>query len=265
MYNLGDIFCQTCHIKYSNFGFTKCRKSFVRIVGDIVQSFSFVKFSGRPACTVFFSVRSLCQDQQMHIDFEDYRLDDFYIESELDTFGGWYVDVSSEKSIAKCVGRLTDAIDSIIIPLFNNCTDCKSSLCKLLKIEYFLECVRQEQLKREQIKDHAQPWFRRCLYNAGLYYMALRSNNTTFARMYLEERIASYDHTFEHLNTYQDQNLARRKRQACTKELQQLEVHYTHIISKDMSFFETILQENEKRNIEFITKKNPRLKRQTNY
>lgn len=259
MQTLGKIFSQTCQSKYSYLGFIKYRRSFVRIIGGMVQNFTLVKFAGRPACTVFFSVRALCQDQQMRIDFEDYRLDDFYIASELDKFGGWYVDVSSEESIANCVGRLTDAMDSIIIPLFEKCIDCKSSLRELLKVEYSLNCVRQEQRRRWHMKDRAESWFKNSLYNYATYYMALKSHNNSFARMFLENNIASYDHKFKHLETYEDRELAERKRRAFTKELQQLEIHYTHIISKDMSFFDNLLEENEKRNIEFLSKEYPRL------
>ena len=260
MNNLKNTFYQICKENYSNLGYTKQGKSFVRIVGDMVQTFTFVKFPTRPSCTVFFSIYPLCLSGTISLDFQHYRLDNLFLESDSIKYGGWYVDLSSEESIKKCIRQLTDAIDCHIIPLFERCIDCKVSLRELLKLEDSFDRIRKEQLKIWGSEDCAELWFKRCLFDCRLYYLALKSHNAAFARMYLEHNIASYYEKTKDLDRYQDLSLAQRSRQKYENKLEQLKLHLSHIIEKDMSYFDSILQENENRNIEYLTKKYPRLK-----
>lgn len=246
---LTTAFQKACTDKYVNLGFIRYRNSFARVSGDIVQTFTLVKFHPRPACTVCFAILPLCQATPIDLNIEQYKLDKLFSDEEINYYMGWYVDVKESLSVTMCVQSLINAIDKHIIPLFTKCTDCKTALHEMLKLEERLDSRRKKRLQLYGIPDCADPWFYNTLFDELKYYMALKANNTVFARLYLEHQINYRKKKIEKGNgdsSYDNERLL------------ECQIHLEQLHAQNQIFFDTIVQKNEGRNLELLFSKYPR-------
>lgn len=173
-----------CTQKYAYLGFAKYKQTYARIVNDIFQAFTFKRYSCGNECTVEFAIVPLC----VGLNYPDVG---FYQLNHLTPqYTDWKYNRFSEKSIENCLSEIFDAIDSILIPLFQNVTDHQSAYDCALKLSYQCEENRLNYLQKRGIKNCAKPISERISVITNNFYMALKCNDYSFARIHLTTVIA---------------------------------------------------------------------------
>ncbi len=196
MKKISKYFNQICTQKYSSLGFSKNKSAFIRMRGDILQTFALECSHMAPTCSVNFGIFPLCLPQPVYFDCGEYTLDKFIVE----VYDGWIFDSKSDESIMNCVESISQAIDSYLLPFFEKCCDCKTALPELIKLDELFDRNRQTILRLIGTSDLAVSWQDRSLFDPGKYYMALKAHNWSYVRKYLyfkvdfyKERIKSFD------------------------------------------------------------------------
>ena len=177
-------------------GFSKEKGNvFARIKNDVLQVFSLKKYEKLPIVTVEFGIIPLCVSLPTALTYNfpilsmsSYRLDQFCAEP-LANDGGWRYLHNSNVSIHACVFSITQTIDSHLIPLFERCVDCSSSLIELIKLEKMFDDNRLNALALLGEKDTAKPWENESLFDTKKYFMALKSGNYIYAHKFLTHQV----------------------------------------------------------------------------
>ena len=253
-------FADNCTQKYQALGFVKCRSVFARISGDVIQTF-YLKWSYiSRAYSVEFRESPLCMPQPFFLDAGSYELDEF-IQHHVDRVDreGWTFDKDSDESVEHCIDSISNTMDLYLIPFFEACTDCKSSLLELLKLEELFDRNRRTMLHLKGMSDKAAPWQERSLFDYIKFYMALKSHNISYAYLFLNHKVNYFTTNLKNLD---DPNYPRQpdhvregymtKLATCLEQLAWLD-------SGNFSNFENMLNSNEKQMIEFLAEKHPKI------
>lgn len=186
--------------KYLPKGFIKEKQTFARIKGDILQMFTLKKHGRKPTVTVEFGIIPLCMPipfVSLPIHFSiltmgNYSLDQFF--AGLPALnGGWAFNPLSKDSVQDCICSVTQAIDNHLIPLFEKCTNCSTSLTELVKLEEEFDRIRQHVLLLMGESDCAKSWKERSLFDYKKYFMALKAGNYTYAQNFLNHQVNFYE------------------------------------------------------------------------
>lgn len=255
---------QICQQEYSKLGFVRYKRTFARIIGETVQSFSLITFPARSVCSIGFAIQPLCRGPSLYLCQDSYRLDNFFYDENILRYGGWHIKGYTEESISDCIYSMLSVINMHIMPLFSKATNCRTALCEMLKLERKLDVLRKQYLEGIGCEDRATPWFHRALFDDNKYYMALKSNNMTYARLYLENMIDSTQKKVECslrlANPSEDNSsfyhsFVDRGKQ----KLNKLQDILNHLCAQDMSFFDSLIAINESNNISYLSKVCPQL------
>ena len=188
MKKISKYFNHICTQKYSSLGFSKNKSAFIRMRGDILQTFALKCSHMAPTCSVTFGILPLCSPQPVYFDEGQYALNNFIIE----VYDGWIFDSDSYESVMKCVESILQAIDLYLMPLFERCYDCKTSLPELIKLDELFDRNRQTILRLKGDSDLADPWHERSLFDSRKYYMSLKAHDWSYARKYLNFKVDFY-------------------------------------------------------------------------
>ena len=178
--------------KYQPQGFSKCKLSFARIKGDILQVFSLKQRQNPLAYTIDFGIFPLCASLPVFLDCGGYDMRAFRVEL-LANGSGWVFDSKSNESKKQCLETISQTIDSYLIPLFDRCSDCKTTLFELIKLEELFDLNRQEALYYLGDSDCAIPQNERSVFDSRKYFMALKAHDYSYAHSFLQRMVNYYD------------------------------------------------------------------------
>ena len=183
-----------------------------------------------------------------------YQLKDF--SDDPDTgFMGWKYDDTSENEAEICIEEVGCTVDNYLLPFFDRCKDCKSALLELLKIEKLFDDNRLNILRELNMSDSAQPWEERSLFDTQKYYMALKSHNVNYVRRYFNHMIEHHKNSltsFKTSSTKQPESVIKNHEEDLVEFEQKLEI----FSSKGFTYFDKIIEKNEKLMTEILLSKN---------
>ena len=247
-------FNQVCTKKYVPLGFFRKKTTFVRLRGNVLQSFSFKHFKDLPYCSVDFGVTPLCLPQPFFLDAGPYSLDKFNT-----PISEWPYDAKSAESIIQCVELVAEAIDLHMLPLFEVCCDCRSALPELIKLEELFDRNRIQTLDLLGSYDSAAPLDERSLFDYRKYYMALKANDFGYARQYLEFQIGFRK---KQLQEFDNPNYPKQPPIVKERLLRTLHLHASHLEhlnAGDVRFFSDMLDANEQETYRFLAANYPKI------
>ena len=247
-------FNQVCSKKYVPLGFLRKKGTFVRLRGDVLQSFSLKHFKDLPYCSVDFGVTPLCLPQPFFLNAGAYRLNQFNI-----PISEWPYDAKSAESIIQCVESMSEAIDLHMLPFFEMCCDCRSALPELIKLEELFDRNRIETLRLLGGYDSAAPLEERSLCDYRKYYMALKANDFSYARQYLEFQVDLHKKS---LKEFDDPSYPQQPQGVIERFLHALRMHSSHLEhlnAGDLQFFSGMLAANEQETCRFLSTNYPKI------
>lgn len=235
--------------KYLPVGFIKEKQTFARIKGDVLQVFTLKKHGHKPTVTVEFGILPLCMPlsfASLPIHFSilsmgNYSLDQFFVGSPA-LHGGWVFNPLSKDSIQDCLYSVTQAIDNHLIPLFDKCTNCSTSLTELVKQEEKFDRNRREILLLRGEADCAKSWKERSLFDYKKYFMALKAGNYTYAQVFLNHQVNFYEKALHECIISQESKTVIEKH---TMKYRSYSEQLKMLNSGDRDYFYNLIQSNE--------------------
>ncbi len=258
MKTMARYYNHVCTQKYQSLGFSRTKSIFARTSGDVLQAFSLKRSQYAPTCSVEFGIFPLCLPQPIFLDAGGYELDKFIVELHAKS-SGWTFDSSSDESMMNCIESISEAIDLYLLPFFESCSDCKSALPELVKLEELFEINRQKALHLIDEVDSAVPWQERSLFDYRKYYMALKARNLSYAQQYLNHQVNFYTTTlksFDKPNSVRQPDVVRRRFLA---KLAFYSEHLERLNSGDFSYFDDLLKSNENQMLKYLADKYPQI------
>jgi len=256
MKSLSKYYNQICTKKYQILGFSRNKLTLIRMCEDIVQAFTFKFSQSTTTCTVDFGIFPLCMPVPIFLDEGGYGLEQFIVE-QYEQNWGWTFDPNSDESMINCIKSISQAIDLYLLPIFDTCSDCKSALPELIKLEELFDRNRLKKLHLRGDSDCAIAWQERSLFDARKYYMALKSRNLVYAEQYLFHQIDYLQTSISSLNkpnSPRQPDIVKDRFSAklalCLEQLERLN-------SGNLSYFEDLLNSNENQMRKYLAEKYP--------
>ncbi|MBE6944247.1 MAG: hypothetical protein E7453_08370 [Ruminococcaceae bacterium] len=247
-------FNQVCTKKYVPLGFFRKKTTYIRLSGNVLQSFSLKHFKGRPYCSVDFGVTPLCLPQPFFLDVGPYSLNKFNV-----PISEWPYDAKSAESILQCVESVSETIDLHMLPFFEMCCDCRSALPELIKLEELFDRNRIETLRLLGGYDSAAPLEERSLCDYRKYYMALKANDFSYARRYLEFQIDLHKKSLKEFDNPNYPKQPPSVKEGFLRKLHLHTSHLEHLNSGDVRFFSDMLAANEQETYRFLATNYPKI------
>lgn len=255
MKTISRYYSHICSPKYQPLGFSRYKSTFVRMSGDVLQAFTLKHARSVPTCSVEFGIFPLCLPQPIFLDAGGYGLDEFIV----DLREGWTFDSGSDESMMNCAESISKAIDLYLLPFFETCSDCKSALPELVKLEELLDHNRQKRLHLIGDYDSAAPWQERSLFDYRKYYMALKSRNLTYAHQYLNHQINFCKMSLKSFDKPDSPRQPDVVRERFFAKLALCAEHLEKLDSGDFSYFDDLLKSNEDQMLIYLADKYPKV------
>ena len=234
-------------------GFKKRGRTYFRVVGEMFQSFTLVRF-GNHDCSYRFEIVPLCAGIT-HLYEGIYDVSDFYIPTEKFHIFGQYVDtffdengqlwgIESPESVNRVAQLLSSLMHEHIFPLFERTTDVTTAFNELANMMemidenrrmcYFIDhgILREKQYKKEE------------LVGDDFWYLALRNQDFKFVRNICKRLIESWQNSLVN-NSNTSAGLM--------KNIERYQNYLNKIDSKEYNFFYDELAQNELRSKEFLS------------
>lgn len=177
--DISKVYFQECKARYVPLGFRRIQKTHARIVNDVMQTFTFKRYSYGYKYTVEFGVYPLCQMLE-YPDLGLYNLCDFEVPTY---YADWSCDRNSEDSINICVQDICRYIDRYLIPLFTEANCCANALSALIALDTHFHNIRQISFQQRGMVDQAKlDWRYASLLRVEKFFMALKCGQYDFAR-----------------------------------------------------------------------------------
>lgn len=258
MKSVSLIFNRAYQHKYQPLGFVKSKSAFIRVKGDIIQSFSFKRFRDGRTCTVEFGVFPLCARPPIYLDAGAYALDGFIVGGREGWFC-WEFDPFSDESKEKCIESISEAIDSYLIPFFEKCIDCRTALSESAKLEELLDLNRKEKLKLNGMRDMAKPLQERLLMNPYRYYMALKSRDFSYVKKYLEYKVSHLERCLKEFDTPGSSEQPECVKESHSDSLAEYTMQLYLVYAEDFDYFDKMIEANEKAMQQYLSSKYPKV------
>lgn len=201
-------------------GFLQFGAGFARKAGDLIQSCSLKRTQDNGDFSFEFGVCPLCMKLPVSLDGGVYETDSFSIsESQQE----------DENVTERFFSEAFQIVEKEILPFFNRCCECGLALSELWSLEKSMEKKRLERLRLKGMEDCAIPFDQRFLCDPRKYYIALKAEDFSFVRRFLE---------FHTTPSKTRPNWNR-------KTLEMYEEHFCRLREKDVSYFKRVLLENE--------------------
>lgn len=255
---ISGYFNRVCTQKYQPLGFSRSKSTFIRISGDVLQAFTLKCSRDVPSCSVEFGIFPLCLPQPILLDAGGYMLDEFIVEVH-ENNSGWTFDSCSDESMLNCIESISEAIDLHLLPFFEICSDCKSALPELVKLEELFDFNRQKKLYLSGDFDVAIPWQERSLFDSRKYYIALKAHNLSYAQRYLNHQINFFKNR---LKSFDNPDFPRQPdvvKQRFGAKLALYSEHLEWLDSGNFSYFDDLLKSNENEMLKYLAKKYPKI------
>lgn len=177
--DVSKVYFQECKARYVPLGFRRIRRAYARIVNDVMQTFTFKRYSSGRECTVEFGVFPLCQVLE-YPEYGHYNLCNFEVPTY---YADWSYDKNSEDSMKACVQDICGYIDRYLIPLFTEATCSEKALPALIKLDTHFHNVRQTHFQQKRRVDRAKlDWRYASMLRTEKFFMALKSGQYEYAR-----------------------------------------------------------------------------------
>lgn len=177
--DISKVYFQECRARYVPLGFRRIRQTYARIINDVMQTFTFKRYSSGRKCTVEFGIFPLCQAIE-YPDMGLYNLCDFDVPTY---YADWSFDKNSEDSINACVQDICSYIDRYLLLLFAEANCSEKALPALIKLDTHFHNVRQISFQQRGEVDHAAlDWRCESLLNDEKFFMALKCGQYDYAR-----------------------------------------------------------------------------------
>lgn len=258
MKTISRYYNHVCTQKYQPLGFSRSKSTFVRKSGDVLQAFTLKCSRGVSTCSVEFGIFPLCLPQPIFLDAGGYALDEFIVELHNES-SGWIFDSSSDESMMNCIESISEAIDLYLQPFFETCSDCKSALPELVKLEELFDLNRQKKLHLRGDFDSAVPWQERSLFDSRKYYMALKARNLSYAQQYLNHQVNFYKTRLKSFDKPNSPSQPDVVRQRFLAKLASCSEHLEWLDSGDFSYFDNLLKSNENQTLKYLADKYPKI------
>lgn len=247
--------------KYESVGFLMSKSTFLRVRGDMVQSFSFKPSQMKePICSVEFGVFPLCLPQPVFFEAGGYMLDWFLVD-QAESFRGWRYDAQSDYSIRSCIKSVSDTIDLYLLPFFDSICDCEEALRELYHLEELFDNNRKRVVYLQGGADFAKPWQERSLFDSRKYYMALKVANWDYAKTYLIQKVKYYQSESKRFDSQKSPRQPDIVIKKHSLELASCKEQLNMIQTCNYGFFTEQLSANETEMHEFLRVKYPKLSR----
>lgn len=258
MKTISRYYNHVCTQKYRSLGFSRKKTTFARISGDVLQAFTLKCSQYVPVCTVDFGVFPLCLPQPIYLYAGGYELDKFIIDIH-EKSSGWAFDAGSDQNMIDCVEAISEVIDMHLLPLFDKCIDCKSSLPELIKLEELFDRNRQKTLHLLGDSNCARPWQELSLFDYRKYFMALKAHDIPYAKQYLYHQINFCEtklKEFDKPNSTRQPGVVRDRFSAkLSVYLEQL----GRLDSEDFCYFNDMLKSNENQMLKYLADEYPKI------
>ncbi|MBQ8523966.1 MAG: hypothetical protein IJ457_05035 [Clostridia bacterium] len=163
---------EECKNRYTHLDFKRKGDTFIRVIGDVWQTFTIRRFRKNKIRDIGFSLRPLCEQPNQYkfalkntFFLEEYRACDFGL--DLDRFYFNRLSVENEDELLK---EVFDFLECTIIPLFERGTDCATALMGLNSLDDYKAKLMG--------LDFSIP-------TKEKYYMALKTSDFEYAIKYL--------------------------------------------------------------------------------
>ena len=177
--DISKVYFQECNARYVPLGFRSTRRTYARILNDVMQTFTFKRYSSGCECTVEFGVFPLCQVIK-YPEYGHYNLCNFEV---LTYYADWSYDKNSEDSVNACVKDICGYIDRYLLPLFTEANCSEKALPALIGLDTYIQNVRQAKYRQKRMKDRAKfDWRYASLLHTEKFFMALKCGQYDYAR-----------------------------------------------------------------------------------
>lgn len=252
MKSITTYFNQKSANKYLSLGFIKGKGTFVRVRNDTVQAFSLKYNKDSYECSVEFGIFPLCWSEKIFVEAGGYELDSFIVEQHMESSEPGLIR-NSEDIMVRSVEKITKVIDLYLIPFFDKCKDCESSLKELIALEAIFEQNRLSLLRKNHERDCAKPLQIRSLFDSRKYYMALKAHNLPYALQYLNQQI---DYYMERIKTGMS-NQPEVVKKGFLRKLEQASQEKELLVQNGFKHFDEMLRSNEVKNLELLKRDFP--------
>ena len=179
------------------------------------------------------------------------------------SYWGWTFAERTDEDIKKCINEISHNMDLYMIPFFERCVDCRSSLEETIKLEKDKNRARVEWLILSGRCTHSdlleeQLFEKRQFYCPRRYYMALKSENWDYMRKYYNVWIDNHkkllaDQSDPNVITKQPEWVIKRVSDKLALHMEQLK----HLDEGDFAYFVRMRESNEKQLREYLLEKYP--------
>lgn len=176
--DIRKIYFEQCKARYVPLGFRRSRQTYARIVNDVLQTFTFKRYSSGCDCTVEFGVLPLCEVLE-YPDRGLYNLCNFEVPTY---YADWNYDRHSEASMNACVQYICSYIDRHLLLLFTEADCCAKALPALIALDRHFHNVRQVSLQQRGIEDLAGDWRELSMQSTQKFFMALKCGKYDYAK-----------------------------------------------------------------------------------
>lgn len=229
---------------FSQYGFKKKNKAFVRVINDVMQNFAIEKLgSGRIRLEFAIIPLSLRIEKNYILGgVYSYNLRRFE-PARWTHWDEWVYNSKSDESMEACINEILRYLTSYLIPLFENACSCKTALPKLIKLEKHFNQNRIAGLKADGIEDGALEGAGLNLLDSSKYFMALKSGDYEYA---LKSRKALLEQNIESYKSMKDNsNMTKEILHERYEAIQELQEEIRHLEEDDRDYFNAMIVENE--------------------
>ena len=234
---------QICNGLYKPMGFIRVGRTYLRLLNDVIQCFTFERISFGRSCRVWYGVVPLSMGIDSHIPEGGYLLHDLTPEFY------WENDLHNESSVDAVLGCIIPLISEEIISLFDEADCCKTALPSLLQHD-----KRVFENMRQEYKQQRDSWeiegMERATVTDTKYYMALKIGDIDYAIQHYEAKLRLRNKLIEREEANQmndpDHDYSGRI-DLYLKQRLQIEVVLSSLCQKDLSWVKMLVQQNEKK------------------
>jgi hypothetical protein len=238
-------YLDACTVEFSQYGFKRKKKAFVRVVNDVMQLFSIEKIFSGTACRVLFAIVPLCaRIEKHHINGEIYSRDlrRFEVSYDTQSLDIWECGSKLKKDDDHCVADILRYLREYLIPLFIRADSCKTALPEILAVDKLFCNNRRIHLRHNFIDDMAKP--DKTIISAFTeYYMALKNGDYITTLEYIQDRLQ------QSLINYKDRLKLSYLSKAMIEKDKKAIAKYKETVSRleamDIKYFQCLIEENE--------------------
>ena len=239
-------YIERCNAETAAYGFRRKKNTFVRVINDVMQSFTLKKYKFGQMYTIEFGVIPLCIKIE-HFDLGSYNLRSFEVDA---TLGDWKHDNSSYESIDQCIDELISNIKNHLIPFFNLAVCSKTALPQIILIEELFNKNRIEFLKMHNIQNKRKTSETYNVLDRVKFYMAIKNGDYCFALKNRQELLANNIKSYQSSQNYLFMTQGKLKERKVRIEKIKFEIE--QLENNNQKYFQEQIDDNEKKSKKFL-------------